>query len=203
MSLGIGSCQAVKQANSTISSSSHNKGVSNTRFTGATGEVAFGGLSYDGSRLSSTLSWVAANLIPPKQSREDTDDEFAPFTYTDMIEAGTTVGSKPWTKLDTFYFRDGRTVPPELLRDTPEQNYLSQGLRITGFVLMGFAWLSAIATEAWIFFWREHRVVKASQPVFLQILAFGAIIESSAIMPMSFDESYGWTECSWGEHVWQ
>jgi len=40
---------------------------------------------------------------------------------------------------------------------------------------------------------REHRVVKAAQPYFLYLICLGAAVCASAIFPLSFDESYGWS----------
>jgi gamma-aminobutyric acid type B receptor len=53
--------------------------------------------------------------------------------------------------------------------------------------------LFALATVVWVFIHRKHKVLTAAQPYFLYLLCFGAIVEASAILPISFDESYGWS----------
>jgi hypothetical protein len=71
--------------------------------------------------------------------------------------------------LNKTYYADGRTVPPDLLRDPPEQNYLSTPVRVVGFTVMGLALLISAATILWVYVHREHRVVKAAQPYFLYL----------------------------------
>jgi hypothetical protein len=84
-------------------------------------------------------------------------------------------------------------VPPELLRDEPDQNYLSSGLRALGFALFGTALLCSIVSAAWVFVRRKHRVLRAAQPEFLYLIAFGAAVQASSIVAISNDESYGWS----------
>jgi CheY-like chemotaxis protein len=205
---GTDSTNNITNTSSTIiSSQNHLNSLLQVQFTGATGHrVAFGGTSESSSspvqaRLFSTLNWIGLNLLPPVPS--SLKEDFIPYSKTDLYLAETNNGSSSsssgnadnannWMSLEPFYFRDGRTVSPSLLRDQPEQNYLSNGLRITGFVLLGIVWTFALASVIWVFSNRQHRVLKASQPFFLYILAFGAIIEASAIIPISFDESHGW-----------
>jgi hypothetical protein len=99
-----------------------------------------------------------------------------------------------WSIRDTFYYADGTTEAPSLLRDEPEQNYLSESVRIFSFVLLGVGWAVCVGTSLWIAVNRKHRVVTATQPLFLHQLSLGSAIVVSTIFPMSFDESYGWTE---------
>jgi hypothetical protein len=98
-----------------------------------------------------------------------------------------------WANRSTFYYADGTEHPPELLRDEPEQNYLKPSVRIIGFVLLGIAWSICLGNCIWVAANRRHRVLKASQPLFLYQLALGSAIVVSAILPLSFDESYGWS----------
>jgi 7 transmembrane sweet-taste receptor of 3 GCPR len=89
-------------------------------------------------------------------------------------------------------FADGRSVPPDLLRTMPEQNYLSPAPRIFGLVLLGFTALSAVLAAVWVWVrvWihRTHRIVRAAQAPFLYVICAGAIVSVSAIVPLSFDE---------------
>jgi hypothetical protein len=102
--------------------------------------------------------------------------------------------SGAWSELEPFVYRDGSTMPPLLLRDIPEQNYLSSGLRIFGLILMGFNLMASIVSIIWVYINREHRVLRAAQPPFLYVLVVGAMVCSLAILTISFDESCnGWT----------
>jgi hypothetical protein len=84
--------------------------------------------------------------------------------------------------LPPFVYRDGRTVPPELLRDETDQNYLSSGLRALNFALVSTALLCCIVSAAWVFHRRKHQVLWALQPLFLYLIAFGGAVQASSIM---------------------
>ena len=81
-----------------------------------------------------------------------------------------------------------------MLQDLPEQNYLSQAARISGFVLYGIVACLASVSALWIVRHREHQVLKAAQPHFLVVLCVGTIIFASSILTMSFDENQGVSE---------
>jgi Receptor family ligand binding region len=195
-------------SNTIITSQNHLNSLLQVNFTGATGNhMEFSPLPSLQGRLFSSLNWIGLNLLPPvpassNEEEEEEKEEFIPYSKTDLYLAKANQGiitvydhniaNNNWESLETFYFRDSRTVPPDLLRDQPEQNYLSDGLRITGFILLGIVWAFALVSVIWVFLRRQHRVLKASQPFFLYLLAFSAVIEASAILPISFDESHGW-----------
>lgn len=105
-------------------------------------------------------------------------------------------GSQEWILVNEdypFVYADGRTVPPGLLRDIPEQNYLSPGYRIFGLILMTEAILLAILSAAWIYRYRKHKVLRAAQPELLYLICFGSALSASTIFPLSFDEGAGWS----------
>lgn len=98
-----------------------------------------------------------------------------------------------WSELKPFLFANGSPNPPELLRDIPEQNYLDTGVRIFGLTLMSIALFTIVVSVIFVYACRKSRVVKASQPVFLYLLAFGSLLQTLSIVLLSYDESYGWT----------
>lgn len=187
MAVGIGACMAEEVSNETISSRDHQNRIREAVFTGATGVVAFGGKREDeiGGRDPATVSWAEINVLPPQAKGNET-------VYV-QISGIYTPETKHWHHVAPFVYRDGRTVPPELLRDEPDQNYLSRGLRIMGYALMGIALIGAAVCALWVFLRRKHRVLRASQPVFLYLVALGASIEALTILTISNDESYGWS----------
>jgi len=85
-------------------------------------------------------------------------------------------------------------VEPQPLREIFENNYLSSGARIAGFVLFGISTAIGVGGLVWVGYKRKSQVVKAAQPEFLGVLCIGSIITSFAILTLSFDESYGWSE---------
>ena len=187
MSVGIGACLADQVSNGTVSSTSHQNKIRQGAFSGATGLVSFGGESKNeiGARDPSTVSWSEINVLPPQPGGNET----VYFRISGIYDPET----KQWKHVASFVYRDGRTVPPELLRDEPYQNYPSSGLRIMGYTLMGIALLGAIVSALWVFLCRNHRVLRASQPLFLYLVDFGAAEEASTILTISNDKSYGWS----------
>lgn len=65
--------------------------------------------------------------------------------------------------------------------------------RIGSLIFMGFtaafvSALLAIGCVAWTYLYRKNRVVRASQPIFLTMIAGGVFIMSLSILPMSMDD---------------
>ena len=108
--------------------------------------------------------------------------------------SGGSLSNATWNVLEPFIYRSGSVYPPKLLRTTPEQNYLNPALRAIGLALMALALLTSVAASIWIFFRRKHPVVRKAQPFALHLICFGSFVSSCGIFPLSFDESYGWTQ---------
>lgn len=118
MSTGIGACLA-SVGGGNVTSEAHAKNIRKVDFTGASGRVKFGadrGKEGEGGRDPATVTWGIVNVFPPVEP-------FVQFTLADIYINGT------WTALTDFVYGDGRTEPPALLRDVPEQNYLNSGIR--------------------------------------------------------------------------
>lgn len=165
-------------------------GIRASAFQGATGKVSFGGNEmYPGGRTNDTATFGVFNLLPPNAPAD------RPFTLTEIFAppANNPVQSG-WQPLEPFIFADGATSPPPLLRTTPEQNYLSQSFRIAGFFLFGLTVVLVLSSSIWVYLKRNHSVLKAAQPFFLQIIILGCLLVAFPIFTNSWDESYGWTE---------
>uniref|UniRef100_A0A7S2YTH7 Receptor ligand binding region domain-containing protein n=1 Tax=Entomoneis paludosa TaxID=265537 RepID=A0A7S2YTH7_9STRA len=184
MAVGIGACQAEKAADGTISSAAHQAAIREINFTSSTGRLSFGEDTPDrnGAREDDTVPFVAVNFVT---------EELGSFASPEIIFPG-----EQWKSISntSFIYRDGTTFPPKNLRRPPKQNYLSKGLRIFGFTLMSISMAFGLASGIWVFVCRKHRILAASQPVFLYLICFGTIVQSSSIVTISFDESYGWTK---------
>ena len=76
-------------------------------------------------------------------------------------------------------------VLPEL---TINENYL-EGLHILGYFLFVLIASISIGLSIWVFVKRKTRVVKASQPFFLQMIIIGILIFSSAMVPLVFENT--------------
>jgi hypothetical protein len=190
---GMGACLALAEKGN-VTVESHVRGIRSASFTGASGVVRLNqnteanltddASSRDGARTSSSMLWGVLNLRPPQPPGA----EPIPFALTTLFSEG------QWERLQAISYADGRDVPPDFLREEPKQNHLTPGVRAVGFALMGISILTAVAAAVWVFLHRKHRIVVAAQPYFLYELCLGAIISASTIFPISFDESYGWSD---------
>ena len=78
---------------------------------------------------------------------------------------------------------------PLVLTDlTINENYL-EGLHILGYFLFALIASIAIGLSIWVFVKRKTRVVKASQPFFLQMIIIGILIFSSTMVPLAFENT--------------
>ena len=77
-------------------------------------------------------------------------------------------------------------VLPELIVD---QNHLGK-LSIVGFTLFGVVFLTATGFITWTWRHRNLSVVRLAQPEFLIMIACGASIMGSAMVPLSFDDGH-------------
>ena len=194
MAAGIGACDAYYQyaseSNGEITGRQHLEGIRNVFFWGTSGDVEFelGERGRDGARRPGTSNWVALNFLPPNPDDPLLDYFHAPDIVIPAYE------SEDWINDQLpFVFADGTTNPPALLRETPDQNYLSDSLRVFGFTVMCCSIFLASCLLVWVILCRKHRVLLASQPPFLALICVGTMIQSSAVIPISFDESEGWT----------
>lgn len=96
-----------------------------------------------------------------------------------------------WLQYTPFVYADGTTNPPELLRDEPEMNYLSPSARVFGLALAAVALGLVFICALWVYFYRNHTVVIAAQPLLLYSLCLGSTMLTLAIIMSSFDESHG------------
>lgn len=88
---------------------------------------------------------------------------------------------------DYFPVSEGATamcVPKE------ELNYIAPGLKIVFNLLVGMLVIMGVGSLAWIHIYKEIPLVKASQPLFLGLIAVGSIISSCAIIFMSVETGY-------------
>jgi hypothetical protein len=90
--------------------------------------------------------------------------------------------------------RDGTAYSPTLSRRYFDSNYLSQGVRVVGLILLSIAWFLAFGLLALIIWMRNEPIIVYGNPLFLQLLCLGSAVLSTTILTLSWDESTGWTE---------
>ena len=116
------------------------------------------------------------------------------YVLTDVLTDGTLTGR--WTSVPgtSFVYADGTALPPALLRDPPAQNYIQEGIFLTGLILFGVAVAWTLLAILFVCVYWKHQAIKSNQPEFLLILLCGALTMAFAIVTFSFDESRGWTQ---------
>lgn len=77
-----------------------------------------------------------------------------------------------------------QTIPVEDL------NYISVGWLGVGYFFAGLTVFSGVVCLVWLVVYRRKKVVTASQPPFLGMVALGAIVSGCAIIPMGIETGY-------------
>ena len=121
------------------------------------------------------------------------DNALIRFDYylTDIISGSTTNGTITQTNYGPFIFTDGTPNPPVLLRDVPNQNYLSNNTHVGGLCVTSICLLINILSILTIFLHWEKPPFRESQPILLLISLVGSFLMASSVLGQSFDESNG------------
>jgi hypothetical protein len=84
-------------------------------------------------------------------------------------------------------FMEVLLFPLELPPLVVNMNYIGN-LAILGYILFGIIVICSLSFAAWTFHYKDTRVVRASQPMFLGMICCGTLIMSSAIIPLTVDD---------------
>jgi len=112
--------------------------------------------------------------------------------------AGTTTSLIAFTVADDEYpdcfYEDvlTATVKLEVMRE-PDLNQLAN-IRPYGFTLVAVIAATSIGWSIWVFANNQHRVVRASQEIFLYMICTGILVMGLSIIPMGIDDSLVTTE---------
>jgi hypothetical protein len=90
--------------------------------------------------------------------------------------------------LDALSSSEVCLLHPEEKGAVCEMNYIGN-IRWIGYALGFILIFMAIFFGGWVAVNRKHRVIKMSQPIFLHIICFGAIVLANAIFPLGIDDS--------------
>jgi len=147
-------------------------------FEGASSNVTF---EDTGTRKADSALFSLTNFVVD----EETAEEEVKFLRVkrDIWRNGTWYSVKA-----PFVFNDGSTTPPaDLPPITVDQNHLSKGFRAVGGILCAIIVCMSIVFGVWTYRNRAVQVIRASQPIFLYIIAIGTLLMGISIIPLSVD----------------
>jgi len=194
MAIGLGGCQQLATTGESRrrlqeeGGDLHIEGMKQISFRGASGQVAFA----EGTNVLDPIhSTIGVFNIRPSNSTQNDENRTAEAA---LLAEWTKHGG--WINVDgtTFVYRDGSTTPPSRKREVLETNYLSTSSKVFGYILFCTCWLLGLSGIVLIHLFRNDTAIKASQPVFLQLLSFGSVIMGTTILTFSFDEGGGWSQ---------
>jgi hypothetical protein len=154
----------------------------NLTFAGTSGDVKIA--PETGTRDYNTVTYVMWNVQNYDERNEEGRVQFqlAPTNY---------YRDGKWNQIEnmTVIYGDGGTEAPDSLPPVSmDMNYIGRSGQITGYALMGFVMVLAIASFLWLVWFRKHKVVSSAQPLFLLMVSIGTFIMASTIVPMSLQE---------------
>uniref|UniRef100_A0A7S4K3F0 G-protein coupled receptors family 3 profile domain-containing protein n=1 Tax=Odontella aurita TaxID=265563 RepID=A0A7S4K3F0_9STRA len=175
----------------------------NTTFMGTFGDVSIDPKT--GSGEYHTMQNSVSNLLPEKEDAtgmvrvhlHSTHVRRALVNSADAESADDKGGASAdpasitysWRTLQNFIYSDGTTTaPPSLPPVQHDPQLTSQGYLAAGYLLCAMVVLTSLVCCGWTYWHHERRVIKASQPIFLYILASGALLMGMAIIPLGMQE---------------
>mmetsp|Transcript_24308 Transcript_24308/g.57583 ORF Transcript_24308/g.57583 Transcript_24308/m.57583 type:complete len:1041 (+) Transcript_24308:187-3309(+) len=172
-----------------------------TAFDGATGRVEYTETRLKRNRQRNTITWGFYNIreVPIDDigsnitTRGSEDQPNFWFYLTDILQGSPADGNWTETVYGPFQFHSGSTIPPVLLHDPPDYNFLSESVRIFGLTLMAISLALSSSTAVVIVYYRKARTIQRYQPEFLYLLLVGTIVMTVSIFFISQDESHGWS----------
>jgi len=214
---GIAACKALGDDSSGggFTGAELYKRMLETNFDGVSGTVKLDPLT--GSRVDSTSSFALNNIIPSRYfndpltgSRVDATSSFTitniiPSRYfnetrTRRLQDNDTITFKSqvthvyynstWNRTEHAYvYNDGTTnIPLSLPPLKVEENFLKVSWQVICLVMAILIMISSIALCIWVQVNKNKRVVKASQPIFLNCLLAGTLLMGASIVPLTIDD---------------
>ncbi|KAL7552918.1 hypothetical protein ACHAWF_016171 [Thalassiosira exigua] len=144
------------------------------------------------ARDHNTIGWGVYNIRPIDDMPPSATDPKKTTGYEYVITS-TRIPGQAWAEVPgvSFIYTDGTSTQPTPVREVFENNYLTGSVRTTGLALYGIAAFICISLATWTFARRRSTIIRAAQPEFMYLLCFGSLASLTAIVTLSFDESYG------------
>jgi len=164
--------------------------IESLKFTGATGTVEFGeGRRHPRNRKRGSVAYGVYNF----RAESAVSNHTMKYYLTDVITNDTVNGIITESSDGPFIFADGTSIPPYLLENPPEENYLSKGVHNFGLVLMSTCLFFNLLGVTLVSCYSKKESIQNAQPYSLYLILLGSTTMVSSIFLRSFDESYdGW-----------
>jgi hypothetical protein len=190
VALGLSACQAYQEqqeqwSSGIFSGAEHHAKLVQNQFLGASGNVTIGPTSF--SRKAESTFHVVSNILPIDETANTTTFRGTPLTVFDTA-------AQQWMRYDAsqdFVFADGSTTPPSQIPALDaDHHYISTPVRAVVLTLSAMAMALSIGFFIYCCLWhKHHRVIRASQPLFLGMICAGTLLMASSIIPASIDDS--------------
>ena len=162
-----------------------------SRFSGASGYVSF---NEESSRERNPDSvTVGAHVVSPTFPNKNNSDATTGTLFNAHLISIFSKDLRGWEDVvqESVGFDWFSDVFSGTGRLNVDNNYLRRPLRRVGFFFMAVVWLLAITTILLLVVLRDKEIVRNSQPVFLTLICVGALVMSTTILTLSYDESSG------------
>jgi Receptor family ligand binding region len=160
-------------------------------FDGVSGRVRLN--STTGTRLEDGLEYEMINLLLNPSDNDTITFEARTSATIDLSSNATgedqASGIPVIAVLNPFIFQNNGTNPPlQLPPVESDMNLIPSGIRAFGIALGVCVMALSMGCAIWTIVYRNAYVVKAAQPVFLIAICLGALMVSSTVILLSFQE---------------
>ena len=196
LTLGLAMCDSSRSGKNSENRTSLSTGaeifesMKKVSFYGASGRVA-----YDpdtGTRSLDTVSYQLTNIIGREMKNTDNnngkhDGNLVQLKGTTSISID--LSTEKVEEINPFIFPDGTTsIPPTLPFLLEDKHLVPRSVIAFCDALAAITLLMSLAVIAWTMKNRHRTVVRASQPVFLNLLSIGTISMSLAVFPLTLQD---------------
>jgi hypothetical protein len=181
MAMGIAACET---NSSFFSASDWYERMLRIEFSGTTGHVEFN--NETGTRLLLDVRYTLQNLLSyPDPHNEKT----ILFQSIESAVVRFNVSGGVGKIVTPFVYADNTTNQPPFLPFLEVNLHLIPNWALAlGLSFCGIMMLMSIGWGVWCIINRKHRMVRASQPFFLNMLCIGTFLIASSVIPTSFQE---------------
>lgn len=177
---GLAAC-AYSNSSKYFTGEEHFEAFKGLTFAGVTGFNRYDNTS--GTRLSSSARFSILNSYPDASTIDSSGSTIRFKTVETSLFDG------KWIQQSKPIFNDNTTnIPPDLAPVNFNYNYVGQNLRAVILTLSIIVLITSLGFTLWTYLMRHTRVIKASQPFFLQFISAGCFFGGVAIIFLSIDD---------------